>query len=122
QRVDHVKVVRPGFREVFPRMGARIGRYEALRPVERRALLVMRPERRAVIVPFVAEYAPELVEPARVADQQVPVVVPDLVTEMTEQRAIGLLHDVAHALAFGIVRLRQAEGDETAGVAGHHRL
>ena len=54
--------------------------------------------------------------------QAIPVVVRDLVAEMTEQGAVGLAHLPPHALAFGIVGLGQVDGDEAVVVAGHHRL
>ena len=79
-------------------------------------------ERRPIVLALIAEHATKLIEPGRIADQKIPIVVPDLVAEMAEQGAIGLLHRVALTLALGIVRFRQAERDEPAGVAGHHRL
>ena len=54
--------------------------------------------------------------------QAIPVVVRDLVAEMTEQGAVGLAHLPPHALAFGIVGLGQVDGDEAVVMAGHHRL
>ena len=41
---------------------------------------------------------------------------------MTEQRAVGLAHLPAHALALGIVGLGQVDGDQAAVVAGQHRF
>ena len=54
--------------------------------------------------------------------QAVPIVVRDLVAEMTEQRAVRLAHLPPHPLAFGIVGLGQIDGDEAAVMAGQHRL
>jgi hypothetical protein len=44
----------------------------------------------------------------------------DLVTEMTEQRAIGFAHRRAAVLALGVVGLRQRDGDAAAVMAGQH--
>ena len=49
ERVDDMQVMRPGFGEILPWMRGRISRDEALRPVGRRALLVMALERGLVI-------------------------------------------------------------------------
>ena len=45
----------------------------------------------------------------------------DLVPEMAEQRAVGLAHGLALALALGVVGFRNIEGDEPAGVPGDDR-
>ena len=44
---------------------------------------------------------------------------PDLVAEMTEQRAIGLAHLIAAALAFCVVGFGEIDGDDAIGMAGH---
>ncbi len=46
---------------------------------------------------------------------------PDLVPEMPEERAIGLIHGGAAAFALGVVGLGESEGDDAAFVAGQHR-
>ena len=57
----------------------------------------------------------------RVGDQPVPIIVTDLVAEMTEQRAIRLAHLMTAALALHIVGFRQIDRDDAVGVAGHYR-
>ena len=46
----------------------------------------------------------------------------DLVPEMAQQRAVGLVHLAAPTLALGIVGRGQSDGDQAEVVAGHHRL
>src|SRR5258708_30027523 len=82
--------MRPGFGEILPRMRGRISRDKALRPIRRRALLVVALERGLVVLRIVAEYCATLFELAAVPHQDVPVVMTDLVPEMAEQAAIGL--------------------------------
>ena len=41
ERVDDMQVMRPGFGEILPRVRGRVGRNEALRPIRRRAVLVV---------------------------------------------------------------------------------
>jgi hypothetical protein len=76
-------------------------------------------ERRLVISPLVAEQLPESLERGGAVDQQRPVVVPDLVPEMTEHGSVGLSELRAPPLALSIVRLAQVDRDDAIAVAGH---
>jgi len=49
----------------------------------------------------------------------IPVIMRNLMAEMAEQRAIGLAHRLALALALDVVGLSHIERDEAAGVPGH---
>jgi hypothetical protein len=59
----------------------------------------------AEINALIAEDLTERLQFVAIANQPVPIVVSDLVTEVTEQRAIGLMHGAAAPLAFDIVSL-----------------
>ena len=118
--VGHVQVVGPGLGPVLPRMRTRVAGDEAVGPVGRRAAVVVAAQRRRVVGPLVAEELAEAVEPRRRVDQQVPVVVADLVAEMADQRAVGLAHLGADALAHGVLGLLGVERDHAHLVAGHH--
>ena len=90
-------------------MHAGIGGDELLDPVVGRPLGIVLLQRFPVVLALVAEQPPELLERRRIPDQTVPVVVRDLVPEMTEQRAVGLAHLAALPLAFGIVCLGEVD-------------
>ena len=62
ERIDHVEIVRPGFRKILPGVRARIGGDEMLGPVGRGPAGIVALQRRLVIVAFVAEQLPELLE------------------------------------------------------------
>ena len=70
--------------------------------------------------------AEQLAEPLRVVlrrvDQPVVVIVPDLVAEMAEQRAVGLVHRDPQLLAVHVVALGEVQGDHAVVVAGEHLL
>jgi hypothetical protein len=53
-------------------------------------------------------------------NQPIPIVVSDLMTEVTEQRTVRLMHRAAAPLALYIVSLVQGERDEPVVVPGHH--
>lgn len=100
---------------VLPGVHGRVLTDEPVGPVGRRAVLVVLVECLAVVVGLVAEQLAERDEPVVVAvDEYVPVVVADLVTEVTEHRAVGLTHLMTHLLTVGIVGLCQVEVEELA--------
>ena len=61
-------------------------------------------------------------QPLGAIDQPRPVVVADLVAEMTEDRPVGLAEVHAHLLPEGVVRLGDVEGDDAIVVAGEDLL
>ena len=106
QAVHDVQVVRPGLGPVLPGMHGGVGADVRLRPVGGRPLLVVALERLGVAGPLVAEQLRgKRVEPGGAPDQPVPVVVADLVAEVAQQRAVGLVHGVPDLLALGVVGL-----------------
>ena len=101
--------MRPGLGEILPRMRGRIGADEIVLPIRRRAFGIVLLQRLGVILPLVAEHGAEAVQLPAVAHQNVPVIMPDLVAEMAEQRAIGLVHRGAAVLALGVVGFLQRQ-------------
>ncbi|MNV66764.1 hypothetical protein D3C71_1595360 [compost metagenome] len=93
-----------------------------LLPVERCALLIMPFEGIGVARAFIAEHAAKRLKPMAVGDQSVPVVMPDFVTKMPEQRAIGFVHLHPYLLAVRVVGFLDIEGDQAVGVARGRRL
>ena len=120
QRIHDVQVVRPGLGEILPRMAGGVGADGALLPVRRGAVLVVPFQRLRIVGALVAEQGTERIQPALVADHPVPDPVPDLVTAMAEQGAIGLVHPVTHLLAMRVVRLVEIDGDHPVAVPGQH--
>lgn len=57
---------------------------------------------------------------AGVVDENIPEVMPDLVTEMSQQRAIWLIHFQAPALALDTFRLGQRDRDHAAVMPGRY--
>ena len=72
-----------------------------------------------VILPVVAEDGPAFVEMAAVTHELVPEIVPDLMAEMSDQRAIGLVHELASLFTFRVVRLAQRDRDHAVVVSCH---
>ncbi len=122
ERVDHVQVMRPGFRPVLPGMHGGVGADERIRPVRGRALLVVALHRLVVVERVVAEELAKCAEQVAVPDQPVPVVVADLMPQVAEHGAIGLAHLLAHVFAKRRVGLGDVERDDAFIVAGHHGL
>src|SRR5262245_60351461 len=112
QRVDHMEIMCPGLRPVFPWVGAGIGADEAVLPICRRSARMMRLEARAVVVALVAEQVPERLVPRTALHQPCPIVVADLVAEVSEQGAVGLSHVLPSALALRVVGFGDVDRDQ----------
>ena len=101
-------------------MRRRVGIDETLLPVRRRAVSVVRRKRVLVGLAFISEH---LAEAGRVVPHQpLPIVVPRLVTEVPEERPIGLVHRHPHALAQVWIRFQQVDRDEAFEVPGDDRF
>ncbi|MCY1459559.1 hypothetical protein D9M71_770430 [compost metagenome] len=93
-----------------------------LLPVERCALLIMPLEGFGIAGALIAKQSAKRLKPLAMGDQSIPVVVPDFVTKMPEQRAIGFVHLHPHLLAVRIVGFLDIEGDQAIGVPGSGRF
>ena len=93
----------------------------AVAPVGGRALVVVALQRVGVVGALVAEQLAERLVPARTRDEPVPVVVADLVPQVAEQRAVGLVQRVRGLLARDVVRFLDVDRDDAVRVPGHHR-
>ncbi len=103
-------------------MHRRVGRYAALAPIRCRALVVVALERIAVRrIVVVTEQGAEAFFAAP-ADQELPVVMPDLVAKVADQGPMCLLHIDTPALAFGVVGLVEIDRNAAAGMAGENAL
>ncbi len=117
--VADVQVMRPALGPVFPRMHAGIGADVVQRPVRARALRIVGLQAGRVVLGFIAEQGAKALQPVGAGDQPVPVVVADLMAEMPEQRAVGLMHGLAHRFACGVVGLVEVQRDQAGVVPGH---
>src|ERR1700683_3265439 len=77
-------------------------------------------KRLLVVDALIAEDLSDGLQFVAITNQPVPIVVSDLMTEVTEQRAVRLMHRAATLLALYIVSLVQGECDEPVVVPGHH--
>ena len=91
QCVGHVKIVRPGFRPILPRMGRCVGRDEIFLPENRSARLVVTLERFGIILPLVAEDAAQSRGVLFVSEEPVPIVVADLMPKMSKDGPVGFI-------------------------------
>ena len=66
----------------------------------------------AIVLPFVAEKIPISLEPVRISDQAIPVVMADLVPKMPEERPIFLLHRMASALPLDVIGFSHIDRDQ----------
>jgi hypothetical protein len=71
------------------------------------AILVVRLRGCVVVLQVIAKHSPAVVQPAAIANQDIPVVMPDFMAEMTEERTIRLFHFGSAALALRVVSLLQ---------------
>src|SRR3954447_6451715 len=78
-------------------------------------------ERRGVVLALVAEQRAEALALGAVGHEQRPVVVGDLVAEVSEDGAIGLREPPAQRLTERVVALRRVERDNAVGVARGRR-
>src|ERR1700722_7322901 len=92
QRIDDMKIVRPCFCEVFPWVTGRIGRNKTFLPVHGRAVGIVCLERPFIVGAIIAKDLATHVELSPVANKYIPEIVTDLVTKVTEQGAVGLMH------------------------------
>ena len=92
-----------------------------LRPVGGRSVRVIVLQRLIIVLALVAEDAAKLFQLRRVGDQPVPIIVPDLVTKMPEQRAIQFAHLMPAPFALCVVGFGEIDGDHAVGVTGHDR-
>src|SRR5947209_9591359 len=99
------------FRPILPRMRCRVRADVILPPSLRRAILVMALQRLSIVFTLVAEDCAKRRKIGRPSQQNVPIVVTDLVTEMSDQRAIGLVRLRAARFAFGVIGLRDVGRD-----------
>jgi hypothetical protein len=83
-------------------------------------LLVVARDGGVVALPLIAEARPEGLERVRVADETLPIIVPDFVAQVPEHGAITLAQLLPHVLPERSVRLRDVERDCAIAVARHH--
>ncbi len=116
ERVDHVKIVRPRFRPIFPRVHAGVRAHEVSRPSVGRTLGVVAPNGLVVIVSLVAEYAAERGQPLRIGDQAIPVVVTNLVAKMSDDGSIAFAELLPQLFSKWVIGFGNVDGDEPIGV------
>ena len=81
--------------------------------------LVVRLQRLGVVAPLVAEECAEGVHMPGAQHQLFPVVVAGFMPQMTQQRAVGLMHGLAPARALVVIGLGHVEGHDTLGMPRH---
>src|SRR5208337_4741697 len=105
----------------FPRMDAGVRTDELLLPVNAWPLVVMLLESLVVVLPLVAEPLTKVVDERAVLDQSVPIVVADLVTEMTQDSAVRFVEPEPPPLAFHLIRLGHIQRDHPVIMPGEYR-
>src|SRR5271157_6421884 len=106
-----MQVMLPCLGPVLPGVSAGVSGDERIRPVNRRALLVMAIERLTVIPPLVAEEPAKFNDLIGLLDQPVPEVMADLVPEVAQECPVRLAQPQSPRLALGIVGLGHVDGD-----------
>src|ERR1700685_1285703 len=110
--------VRPGLGPVFPRVGSCVGADMRVLPILGRSRAVVMTQRLGVIRTLVTEEATKFFQPRAAAHESVPVIVSDLVAEMAEQGAIGLVLSDTLTLSFDVIGLIDVERNEAVVVTG----
>ena len=121
QRVADVEVVGEGLGPVLPGVGGGIGGDVLVVGGTVEKTVVVAGHGGGVVGPFVTEAGAERLDAAGLLDEDGPVVVTDLVAEVTEQRAIGLRQVPPDLVAPEVVVLGQIDGDHAAPVTGDAR-
>src|SRR5665213_3927820 len=103
QGIDNVEVMRPGLGEILPGMRGSISADETFLPVGNSAIGVIDLQRLAVIHRLIAENIPTRLDETAVTNQNIPKIMADLMTKVTEQGAVGFVHGRAPLLSFGVV-------------------
>src|SRR6185436_4359545 len=106
-----MKIVRPGFRPVFPRMRTAVRADEVHRPVDRGTVLIVGLQGLVVVATLVTKHSSKVLEAAGSGDEPIPVVVTDFMAEVSEQRAIGLVETCPTQLALRVVGLGEVDPD-----------
>src|SRR3954447_12276332 len=99
------------FRPIFPWMRGSICANVILPPALRRAVVVMALQRLRIILLLVAEERAKPRQIGRAAQQDVPVMVADLVTEVADQGAVRLVHLCAPGFPLGVVSFGDVQSD-----------
>jgi hypothetical protein len=107
-----MEVVSPGLSEVFPGMRCGISRYKVLLPIGWCGLDIMPRKCSLIVLPVITEHSAASIEFASVAYQKVLIMVSDLVAEVTEQRAIGLVHLASPLFTLNVVGLHEGYGND----------
>src|SRR5208283_2377743 len=116
KRVDDMEIMGEGLRKVLPGMARGVDADEAVARIGALALVVIF-QCGGVIRSLVAEELAKGVRLAAVPNEEVPIIVADLVTKVTEHRAIRLGHGVAMPLAGRVIALLHRYGDDPVAVA-----
>jgi hypothetical protein len=112
--------VGPAFGPVFPGMRRGVGADVVVLPILRRPVGVVAPERLVIVRSLVSEELAETLGELFSTDEAIPVVVTDLVAEVTEQRAVRLTHHQADSFAHDVVGLGDIKRDQPLVVAGEN--
>jgi hypothetical protein len=73
-----------------------------------------------VVLLLIAKPGAKWDDPWTVLDQSVPIIMPDFVTEMAQEGAIGLVQLEPPLFALRVVRLRHIDGDDPIGIPGEY--
>ena len=96
-------------------MGARVGADESSLPVGGRAFSVVLLQRLAVVPLLVAERPAETLQLSSISDQEIPVVVPDFMPDVSRERSKRLVQRRAATFALRVVRFGDVDCDQTVG-------
>ena len=105
QAVHHMQVMRPALGPIFPRVRRSVGTDVTICPVGWRALVVIPFQRRNIVLSLVPEQRAKFFVPRRFRHQTVPIIVPDLMPEMAEQRAVWFVKFLPDLFTLRIVGL-----------------
>src|SRR5689334_5525878 len=75
-----------------------------------------------IVIPLISEQLAKGGQHIAIADQQVPIVMSDLMTEVTKKRAIWLSHVVSATFALDIIGFGERNCDDAVLMPGHDLL
>ena len=116
--VDDMEEMGEGLCEVLPRMGCGVGTDMAVGPIGERAASIVAMYRLRIIGALVPEQRSEAILHVGPGNEPIPIIVADLMTEVTEKGPIRLPHFVSDALARHVIRFDHVQGDHPVGMPG----
>lgn len=117
----HVEIMGESFGPVLPGVAAGIGTDETSGPIRCGAALMVAGEGLVIILAVIAKHGATLPQPDGIAGKPLPVIMGQLMAEVSREGAVVLPHLLLDGGAAGRIGLIEIQGDEAVHMAGEDR-